>query len=136
MSWRQLRRGRANNVVSGQIKLCRGKLRYVGPNYVVSGKLRRVGATITACRGKLWRVRVNYGMSGQIMTCWPNYVVSGKLRRVGATITACRGKLWRVGVNYGVSGQQIRRAEPNKLRRFWENYDILSKKNFVVMISR
>ena len=52
----------------------------------MSGKLRRVGATITACRGKLRRVGVNYGMSGQITTCWPNYVVSGKLRHIGAKI--------------------------------------------------
>ena len=60
---------------------CRGKF----PGGGGGGKLRRVGATITACWGQLRSVEENYDVSGQI--------------------TSCQGKLRHVEANYGVSGQ-------------------------------
>ena len=58
VSGQQLRRVESNYGVSRQITACRGKLRRVGENYVVSG------ATITRLR----RVQANYVVSRQIVT--------------------------------------------------------------------
>ena len=92
VSGQQLRRVGANYSVSRHITACQGnnyggwcKLRSVW------SILQRVGAT--ACRGKLRFVGPNYGMSGQyygvpmqISACWGTN--NGVLRQ----ITACRGK--------------------------------------------
>ena len=98
--WGNITSCQGNNYgVSRQITACRGKLRRVGANYVVSGNNYVVSRQITSCRGKLRNVRDKLRhVRDKLRRVKANYVVSGK-------IASCRGKLRRVGANYDVSGQ-------------------------------
>ena len=80
VSGQQLWRVEANYGVSGQ------QLRRVEANYGVSGQITACRATITSCRGKLRRVGANCVVSGQITSCRGKlrrvgaiYVVSGQI---------------------------------------------------------